>query len=372
MSVIPSGNPALDKARSAYTDEQKKKKEEKSDALGRDTFLTMLVAQLQNQDPLNPMEGADFSAQLAQFSQLEQLMDLNESVSKMSDSSGTESGKDLMNYIGREVTGTVDKITVDEGVASSGTYTLNRNAEVKVVITNEDGETVRTLFHGQKSPGTEKFSWDAKGTDEELVEDGRYTYTVLANFGNGFVQVPSTVSGEVESITYKNEKPYLIVNGNMMDPSSVISIGKAPAESHQNIEAKNIMDYLGKTVTVAHPQIQAENGAVAGNQIGFHLDKPEQVTINIYNEEAKIVRQIVLPAEETTAGDNVLEWDGLATNKYHVPDGLYTYMVKSTDSFINTDATQQVSGIKSINGVQYLELENKQLAHLANVKGIQL
>jgi len=79
MTVSSTNNSALENISSSYQSNEKNKTE-KEDALGRDTFLTMLVAQLQNQDPLNPMDGTDFSAQLAQFSQLEQLINLNESM----------------------------------------------------------------------------------------------------------------------------------------------------------------------------------------------------------------------------------------------------------------------------------------------------
>ena len=82
MTISSTGNSSLDKITGSYqsSDTEKTSKE---DALGRDAFLTMLVAQLQNQDPLNPMDGTDFSAQLAQFSQLEQLINLNDSMDNL-------------------------------------------------------------------------------------------------------------------------------------------------------------------------------------------------------------------------------------------------------------------------------------------------
>ncbi len=374
MSVIPSGNPALDKVRNAYTDEQKKKKEEKSDALGRDAFLTMLVAQLQNQDPLNPMEGADFSAQLAQFSQLEQLMDLNESMKKMTEGSKDSSGRDIMNYLGCNVSGNVNTINVENGMTTRGSYTLSRPADVKIIITNEDGETVRTLLEGQKSEGTEKFSWDGKDIDEKLVEDGKYKYTIMANFGKGYVEVPSTVSGRVEKITYSNDKPYLVVDGALMEPDSVTAIEKDPFQSQQQkITAQNIMDYLGKTVTTAYPQIQVVNGKVLGDELPFHMDTPGiTARIYIYDENGEGVRNFLLRGDETGSEENIWKWDGMGDNGKKVPDGLYTYMIESDNKAVQSDVSTQVTGIKSINGVQFLELDNKRLVHLANIKGIQL
>ncbi len=373
MEIEASGNQYIDKARKAYTDEHKKKSEKKNDALGRDAFLTMLVAQLQNQDPLSPMEGADFSAQLAQFSQLEQLMDLNESMKKISEGAEDKSSKDIMSYLGCNVSGKVNTIHVDEGMSTRGAYTLTKPADVKIVITNKDDETVTTLYEGHQSEGTEKFSWDAKDIDGNLVEDGKYTYTVMANFGKGYEEVSSTVFGKVEQITYNKDKPYLVVGGALMEPDSVTSIERNPAQTPQ-ISAKNIMDYLGKTVTTAYPQIQVQDGKVLGDEIPFHMDTPGVAAeVFIYNDSGEPVRTCLLHGpDQTGSEDNIWKWDGMGDEGNKVPDGLYTYMVQSESKPVNGDVTAQVTGIKSINGVQYLELDNKRLVHLANIKGIQL
>ena len=98
MSVISTGNSSLDQITSSYQSYEKDKTE-KEDTLGMDAFLTMLVAQLQNQDPLNPMEGSDFSAQLAQFSQLEQLINLNGTMESLGTSFGQNSEGDVLGYI---------------------------------------------------------------------------------------------------------------------------------------------------------------------------------------------------------------------------------------------------------------------------------
>ncbi len=97
---------------------------EDEDALGRDVFLTMLVAQFQNQDPLNPMDGTDFSAQLAQFSQLEQLIGLNEAMDGLSGVLGNDSQDNVLDYIGKTVVGDVDVMNIDRGTISRGTYFL--------------------------------------------------------------------------------------------------------------------------------------------------------------------------------------------------------------------------------------------------------
>jgi flagellar basal-body rod modification protein FlgD len=124
MTISSSQNSSLEKITSSYQSNEKEKAE-KEDALGQDAFLTMLVAQLQNQDPLNPMDGTDFSAQLAQFSQLEQLISLNDSMADLAKAYDTNSEGDVVGYIGKQVTGNVDVMNVDEGTVSGGFYSLS-------------------------------------------------------------------------------------------------------------------------------------------------------------------------------------------------------------------------------------------------------
>ena len=163
MTVSSTGNTSLDALTNSYNSTDKAKAE-KEDALGTDAFLKMLVAQLQNQDPLNPMDGTDFSAQLAQFSQLEQLMNLNTSMDDLAKSFTTDSDKDLVSYIGKQVTGEIESMEVKNGEVSGGFFSLSGNAEIMVSITDASGNTVKNMSLGTKGPGAHLIEWD--GTDE--------------------------------------------------------------------------------------------------------------------------------------------------------------------------------------------------------------
>ncbi|MDD9303606.1 MAG: flagellar hook capping protein [Desulfobacter sp.] len=268
MTVSASGNSALDGLVSGYKSTETKK-DEKSDALGRDAFLTMLVAQLQNQDPLNPMEGSEFSAQLAQFSQLEQLMTLNESMESLATSFSNDSEKDLMGYMGKQVTGEVDSMQVKEGQVSGGFFNLSRNTEIIVQITDADGNTIKNLPLGTKGSGSHLISWDGTDNSGKAVEDGTYTYTVLGNTGSGFAQVPNKVTGTVEGIAYSNDKAYLVVQGILLDPDSLSSVNTIEDD---NTPVDSAMSYLGKTITSNQPIIEVDEGVVQGADLGFKLE----------------------------------------------------------------------------------------------------
>ena len=361
MAISSSGNSSLDKITNSYQSNDKDKTE-REDALGRDTFLTMLVAQLQNQDPLNPMEGTDFSAQLAQFSQLEQLMNLNDSMESLAKAFSNNSEGDVTDLIGKQVTGNVDVMNVEDGTVSGGFYSLGGAAEVKIIITDESGNTVKTLDKGNQDEGSYMVAWDGTDANGDAVEDGTYKYTVMANTGSGYTEVPASLTGTVDGVAYNNGKAYLVVGGILMDSGSVTAI-KNIDDPGGDGSPESILEYLGKTVTSYYPIVQVDDDGVSGGDLTFDLDEPEDVTITIYDGDNNPVRTITIPADETQAGANSIEWDGLvdASNggSKQAGEGLYYYTVKGEESGLaNTPVTEEVSGIKYMNGTQFLVLKD--------------
>ncbi len=369
MSVISTGNASLDKIAGSYQSNEKEKAD-KEDALGRDAFLTMLVAELKYQDPLNPMDGSDFSAQLAQFSQLEQLINLNDSMTGFTKSFKDKSGGDVLDYIGKQVSGVVNTMNVEDGKISGGFYNLDSPADIMITITDSNGKNIRTLYEGQQGKGSHTISWDGKDKDGKKVGNGSYKYTVMANTGHGFVEVPSVVTGKVDGVSYHNDKAYLVVNGALLDPDSLRAVMNTQNPSGPQ-STESALTYLGRTVSSNAPVVLVENGAVSGSDLQFHLDKQEDVTLTIYDSSDKPVKTIQIAAENTKGGDNDIHWDGVSDSGYSVPDGLYFYTVKTSTGFAQTPVQGIVSGIKNINGNQYLVMKtNGRLVPLSSVTQI--
>ena len=369
MAITSTGNSSLDQITNSYQSNEKEKTQ-KEDALGQDAFLKMLVAQLQNQDPLNPMEGSDFSAQLAQFSQLEQLISLNDTMESLSRSFGQDSEGDVLGYIGKQVTGDVDVMNVDKGIVSGGFYNLAQPSDIMVTITDTDGKTVKTLFEGQQDTGSHIISWDGTDKSGKAVTEGSYTYTVLANSGYGYAQVPSSVTGKVEGIAYNDGKPYLVVQGVLLDPKSLTSVVNVEDNSGSG-SVESTLSYLGKTISTNAPIVLVEDGAVSGKELTFNLDSQQGVTLKIYDGLDKLIRTITLPSDDTTGGENKVQWDGTADSGHKVSDGLYYYTATATNGFARTPLSEEVSGIKYINGSQYLVLNDTgRLVSLSSITGI--
>ena len=347
----------LENLSSSYVPHEKKKTE-KEDALGQEAFLTMLVAQLENQDPLNPMEGTDFSAQLAQFSQLEQLIYMNKSMDSLAGSFSGKSSANAVDYIGKQVTGHVNAIDVEQGFASGGVYNLAERSDVIITITNDQGKTVKTIVQGQQEAGNHSISWDGKDRQGKQVADGSYTYSVSANSGFGFTDIPAEVSGIVEGVAYKNGNPYLVVQGAMLAPDAVTFVAGSSAEPDSSQGNESILGYLGQTITSDKPVVQVENSMVSGTGLGFALETQEAASVQIMDGYGQVVRTIDLAAEDTREGDNTVTWDGRSDAGNPVPDGLYYYEVDTASKTASAIVSGEVSGIKNINNIQYLVLDD--------------
>jgi flagellar basal-body rod modification protein FlgD len=154
--------------------------DETSAGLGQDAFLKMFLAQVTNQDPLNPMDNTEFTAQLATFSQLEQLTQIAESMEGIGRMEAAIERNTVLSYIGRDVTIAGNKVPVTNGSTGSISYTMEKTGDVRVIITNDKGVTVATEELGFLTEGRHTYVW--KGTDMwgEVVDDGTYKVTFAA------------------------------------------------------------------------------------------------------------------------------------------------------------------------------------------------
>lgn len=355
MSVSSTGSSSLDSIVGSYESTVATSSEE-SDALGKDDFLTMLVAQLENQDPLNPMDGTDFSAQLAQFSQLEQLMNLNTSMETLAASFSDDSEIDLMSYLGKQVSGNVDSMQVEDGSVSGGFYNLAENADVIIKITDEGGETVKTLYKGTQAAGVQLIEWDGTDEDGAAVAEGTYKYNVLANSGSGYEELPTNVTGTVSGIAYSNGNPYLVVQGVLLDPDSLTSV---VSSDDDDTDPATVLSYMGQTISSEKPILSIDDGILSGEDLKFELDSADAATIKIYDAFDNLVQTLSLGEDDSVAGENTVSWNATGNDGYAVDDGLYYYTV-STDSgtAASTTVSEEVSGIRYANGSQYLELKD--------------
>lgn len=201
----------------------------KSDSLGKDAFLTMMVAQLKHQDPLNPLEGTDMTAQLAQFSSLEQQITMNTNLSSiLSALNNASTNENIFDYMGKDIVSDGNPVTLYGGqVVSGGTFEMEEPGLINVVVYDSNGTAVRRMSSGneQIEAGIYNIDWDGKNDDGDTVQDGEYTYEVKAlNANRQYLDAATETSGTVSGVTTYGGKAYLMVDGRRIDPDSVTSV----------------------------------------------------------------------------------------------------------------------------------------------------
>jgi flagellar basal-body rod modification protein FlgD len=200
------------------------------DALGKDDFLQLLVAKLSNQDPLNPVEDEDFASQLAQYSSLEQLSNMNESLSQSIQwsylLSQTISNTMATSLIGKTVRADSSSVVLETNGSADLAVDLDRAAtELTITIADASGETVRTITVKGLDAGDQVITWDGADDGGAQCAAGVYTVTMSAVDGNGNTFTPtSVVEGTVSKVTYQDGVALLSINGQNIPLSSVIEV----------------------------------------------------------------------------------------------------------------------------------------------------
>lgn len=200
--------------------------EKKSTSMGKDDFLQLLVTQLQSQDPLNPMDSTGFTAQLAQFSSLEQLQNINESLSSVGNSQAVLTKSQAVDYIGKQIQAVGDHLDLNDGQPSSIEFDLDQDASgVYVKIYNQFEEFVQDIDVGPVSAGLQRVEWDGTDHQNQRAPDGAYRYEVMAMDAEGnTMAVTSFTSGTVSGVYYKNGSAYLMTANQEIPLGNVVQV----------------------------------------------------------------------------------------------------------------------------------------------------
>lgn len=198
--------------------------------LNEQDFLQMLVTELKNQDPTNPLQSTDLAAQLAQFSSVSELQTLNSNVQNSTNANlvMTQSISNTMaaTLIGKKVKVQTSQISYDGSSQPTLGFTLPSNAsDVKVNIMNSNGAVVRTIDEGATGSGGNTVTWDGKDSDGGSVASGNYTFSVTATDSQGNQLTPSLyILGTVQGVKFDSNGASLLVDGTQVNFSDVQEI----------------------------------------------------------------------------------------------------------------------------------------------------
>ncbi len=176
------------------------------------TFLKLLTTQLQNQNPLDPLDTNQFTQQLVQFAQVEQQMKSNDQLASLVSLDKTAQSTVALTYVGATVV--VDGSTSQLGAnGAAWTFNVSKPATANITIRDSTGQTA---YSGSFSvnPGSQNFVWDGRGNDGTQWPPGSYTLTATAvDASNQPVAISTEVQAVVDSVDLTQNPPLLSING---------------------------------------------------------------------------------------------------------------------------------------------------------------
>jgi flagellar basal-body rod modification protein FlgD len=198
--------------------------------LGQQEFLHLLVAQMRHQDPINPLDGAEFAAQLAQFNSVEQLINVNSGLQNLQDSqelmSANFTNSMAASLTGKQVRAIGDNIQMVAGEDVPVQFKLNNSAsDVEVVIRNASGNEVRRESLGGMSSGENQWVWDGRSNNGDRLGDGEYTVEIQAENNGDSVDSLVYLEGIASKVRFSGSGVYLSVNNVEVPIGDVEEVG---------------------------------------------------------------------------------------------------------------------------------------------------
>jgi flagellar basal-body rod modification protein FlgD len=184
--------------------EQQKAVSYGEDELGQDAFLTLFTAQLQNQNPLDPMENEAFVSQLAEFSSLEGIKGMQGSLDNMVNGMRQEQMVAGANLVGKKVQVAGGHFTGGNGAITQGAIDLKSGAEsiILSVYDPKSGDLIYRDTQGGKLPGRAELNWNGRDRSGEIVPEGGYLMTASAVINGKLETVPVTTMADVRSVSW--------------------------------------------------------------------------------------------------------------------------------------------------------------------------
>jgi flagellar basal-body rod modification protein FlgD len=195
----------------------------------KDEFLRLLVAQLENQNPLDPQSGAEFVAQLSQFAMVEQSTEANGRLAAMQAEQVSQSGAILVGFVGKSASVSTEAVALDGSPLTSIDLRANFDEAVassEVVVLNEAGEVVSVIDIGPHAKGEMAIEWDGTGSDGAALKEGTYRLEIRAKDESGTdVGGKLSMQGVIDELSFETGGPMMRIGGALVTPASVLSIG---------------------------------------------------------------------------------------------------------------------------------------------------
>ena len=197
--------------------------------LGMEDYMNIMIRQLQYQDPFHPMDNRKFASQLAQFSQLDQLVHLNKKMDGIADQGKERDSLQMVGFLGREVYLKGNRFVKDPHESANLVFRLDRPAnESQIFVYGAKHQLVRTIKIGPMEAGNQHIAWDGLTNSGVKAPSGGYEFEVVARDAkNRPVHASPLRTGIVTGVVFSENKPKLEVNGEKIDLSDITHVGTA-------------------------------------------------------------------------------------------------------------------------------------------------
>lgn len=184
-----------------------------NDSLGQRDFLRLMVAQIKNQDPMQPMTNGDFLGQMAQFSANDGINNMQNSLAQLTSSLQSNQALQASALVGRKVMVNSNKLNLPaEGEVKAAVNLPSGVSQLTASVYNEAGELVRSIPLGQPTPGLKEFSWDGMNQKGERAAAGSYTFKVTGQYNGQDVALKPLVTANVDSVSLSNQNEGVKLN----------------------------------------------------------------------------------------------------------------------------------------------------------------
>lgn len=235
--------------------------------MGKDEFLKLLTFQLKNQDPMNPMEQDKFTAELAQFSQLEQLTNLNKKFDDVNKNAEIKDKFYASSFIGKQVITAGQSIEVESNKDTPIYFNLDKAAKNVVVrVFDEKGSMVGEVKSENLAQGSQMIKWNGNATDGYEVKPGKYAVQVYAWDENQTrIPVETNAVGLVESVNFADGQPVLVVNG-------------------KNVSLRDV-----KSFHIAQKDLSLHNNKTEANAAQVQKTMPAKEAVKTFEQQARSI-----------------------------------------------------------------------------------
>jgi flagellar basal-body rod modification protein FlgD len=251
-----------------YVDPSKKLRTVGSDKMDKDAFMKLMIAQMKHQDPTNPLKSHEMAAQLAQFSSVEQLTNINSGIEALRASAKPAESFQALNFIGKSVSGDSAKVTrMKNDTYHDFSYTLPDDAsKVSIKIQNANGDVLKKIDLNEVKKGGNNYSWNGQDDKGNTAPMGEYSFVVeaVAKGGKSKLNVKTDFDGIISGVSYTPEGPLLLVGNQSVKLKDVKKIvDPSLKKNDQKVQNTTAPDLKNQTAAVQTKEVTKVEGAPA-------------------------------------------------------------------------------------------------------------